>query len=81
MHTHPHNSNVKSEDSVAGSGRFNCPCHASIFNRFGEVKGGPAPRPLDIFPIEIDGDRVIVDTGAIITRGSFDESQSTNTCR
>ena len=73
----PWRADEQSEDSVAGSGRFNCPCHASIFNRFGEVKGGPAPRPLDIFAIEIDGDRVIVDTGAIITRGSFDESQLT----
>ena len=73
----PWRADEQSEDSVSGSGRFNCPCHGSIFNRFGEVKGGPAPRPLDIFPIEIDDDRVIVDTGAIITRGSFDESQLT----
>jgi cytochrome b6-f complex iron-sulfur subunit len=73
----PWRTDERSEDSVGGSGRFNCPCHGSIFNRLGEVKGGPAPRPLDIFPIEIAGDTVIVDTGTIITRSSFDESQLT----
>lgn len=73
----PWRADEESEDSVASSGRFNCPCHGSIFNRYGEVKGGPAPRPLDIFPIEVDGDKVIVDTGTIITRGTFDESQLT----
>ena len=73
----PWRADERSEDGVSGSGRFNCPCHGSVFNRFGEVKGGPAPRPMDIFPIEVDGDAVTVDTGTIITRGSFDESQLT----
>jgi cytochrome b6-f complex iron-sulfur subunit len=67
----------QSEDNLAGSGRFNCPCHGSRFDRYGTVKGGPAPRPLDIFPIKIDGGKIIVDTGTIITRGSYDESQLT----
>jgi cytochrome b6-f complex iron-sulfur subunit len=74
----PWRASEQSEDSLAGSGRFNCPCHGSIFDRYGVVKAGPAPRPLDIFPIEINGDTVIVDTGTIITRGSFDESQLTS---
>jgi Rieske Fe-S protein len=67
----------QSEDSLAGSGRFNCPCHGSRFDRYGTVRGGPAPRPLDIFPIEIDGGKVIVDTGTIISRSSYEESQLT----
>jgi cytochrome b6-f complex iron-sulfur subunit len=66
-----------SEDDLAAMGRFNCPCHSSIFDRYGLVHAGPAPRPLDIFPISIDGEEVVVDTGKIIQRQSFDKSQAT----
>ncbi len=58
-------------------GLFNCPCHSSIFNTEGEVLSGPAPRPLDLFPIEIVGNQVVVDTGDPIQRDSFDPSQAT----
>ena len=37
--------------------------------------GGPAPRPMDLFPISIEGGEIIVDTGTIIQRSGFDESQ------
>ena len=33
--------NWKSQEGV-----FRCPCHGSIFDKIGEVLGGPAPRPL-----------------------------------
>lgn len=49
-------------------GQFHCNCHNSLFNRRGEVIGGPASRPLDRMPITLVGEQVIVDTGTIITR-------------
>ena len=42
---------------------FECGCHGSQYNRVGEKKGGPAPRGLDMFPIEVNGGTVSVDTG------------------
>jgi cytochrome b6-f complex iron-sulfur subunit len=45
---------------------FECPCHGSKYNRVGEKKGGPAPRGLDRFPIEVDGDDVTINTGIVV---------------
>jgi cytochrome b6-f complex iron-sulfur subunit len=58
-------------------GQFHCACHSSLFNRAGEVTGGPAPRPLDIFPIEVVEDEVVVDTSNPIERQTFDPTQAT----
>jgi cytochrome b6-f complex iron-sulfur subunit len=44
---------------------FECPCHGSRYNRVGEKTGGPAPRGLDRFPVEVSGGVVTVDTGAL----------------
>jgi cytochrome b6-f complex iron-sulfur subunit len=47
---------------------YECPCHGSKYNKWGEWVGGPAPRGLDRFPSEIDGDgNLLVRTGALIT--------------
>ena len=57
-------------------GQFNCPCHSSLFNRQGEVTGGPAPRPLDIFPVSLKDGNLVVDTRHPISRERFDPSQA-----
>ncbi len=46
---------------------FECPCHGSQYNRVGEKKGGPAPRGMDRFPMEVNAaNELIVDTGQVI---------------
>jgi cytochrome b6-f complex iron-sulfur subunit len=45
---------------------FECPCHGSQYNQAGEKKGGPAPRGMDGFGMEVTGGVLIVDTGNII---------------
>jgi cytochrome b6-f complex iron-sulfur subunit len=56
-------------------GQFNCPCHSSLFNRLGEVTGGPAPRPLDFFPMRLEDGKLIIDTGRPTQRRQFDLAQ------
>ncbi|MEK7848514.1 MAG: ubiquinol-cytochrome c reductase iron-sulfur subunit [Chloroflexota bacterium] len=71
----PWRADEASEDDLSPRGRFTCPCHASIFDRYGRVKGGPAPRPLDMFPVTLQGHRVLVDTGKVVQRASYDDAQ------
>lgn len=54
--------------------QFHCPCHGSLYNRHGVVIGGPAPRPLDIMKVTVDGGNLVVDTGTITTRKQGDGS-------
>lgn len=52
---------------VGSNNRFECPCHGSKFSRDGFYIEGPAPRSLDSFKVEVQGETVIVDTGAKVT--------------
>jgi len=54
-------------------GRFHCPCHGSIFEMTGQKIAGPAPRSMDVMPVEITPEgKVVVDTGKIIQRINHD---------
>jgi len=50
----------------SSSQRFECPCHGSVYNVIGEYIQGPAARGMDRFEIQIQGDRVMVDTGSLV---------------
>ena len=41
---------------------FICPCHTTNFSIEGNVLGGPAPRPLDRFPVKMAGSRLLIGT-------------------
>lgn len=47
---------------------WECPCHGSRYNRWGEWMDGPAPRGMDRFRLEIsEGGRLLLDTSEIVT--------------
>ncbi len=77
--TVPWKPNDVSEDSLASSGRFNCPCHGSIYDRYGNIVTGPAPRPMDLFPVEVREGRVYVTTNptTAIVRSGVSPSDAT----
>ncbi|MFQ5473870.1 MAG: ubiquinol-cytochrome c reductase iron-sulfur subunit, partial [Dehalococcoidia bacterium] len=52
-------------DFLGRKGWFRCPCHNSTYTKEGGVLVfGPAPRPMDVFPIEVNEDlSLTVQTG------------------
>ncbi|MEX0667403.1 MAG: ubiquinol-cytochrome c reductase iron-sulfur subunit [Acidimicrobiia bacterium] len=50
----------------ATSQGFECPCHGSKYDGIGEYFGGPAPRNLDRFVVEIIDAQFIIHTGDIL---------------
>ena len=46
-------------------GWFRCPCHGSTYTRDGGIiVFGPAPRPMDVFPLKVeDNGNLVVETG------------------
>jgi Rieske Fe-S protein len=48
------------------SGRFECPCHGSVYNITGEYIEGPAPRGMDRFRLSIQNGHVMVDTASVV---------------
>lgn len=64
-------------DWNAAEGQFHCPCHGSLFDRYGRVTGGPAPRPLDLMEVEVVNGKVFVNTSKIIQRTDWSPDQAT----
>lgn len=56
-------------------GKFICPCHASSFNKYGEVLSPPATRALNTYPVTIENNKVYVDISEPIKRKEYNQSQ------
>ena len=54
---------------------FVCPCHSSVFDIYGDVVNPPAPRTLDMLPIQIINGNLQVAVGDNIPRKKFEETQ------
>jgi cytochrome b6-f complex iron-sulfur subunit len=60
-----------------GRDGFHCPCHGATYDRNGVVTAGPAPRPLDVMPLRLDGQgNAIVDTRVPQPRETHDPNDS-----
>ena len=53
---------------------FKCPCHASSFDRLGNVIKSPATRGLNYHKVIVENGKIKVDLGHFITRKEFDPS-------
>ncbi len=40
--------------------RLLCPCHAGTYDLSGSVTSGPPPKPLQEFPVKVEGDNIII---------------------
>lgn len=50
----------------SGEDQFHCPCHGSLYDKHtAVVKGGPAPKPLQLFHITDSNGTLIVDTNPL----------------
>jgi cytochrome b6-f complex iron-sulfur subunit len=61
----------------ATQNRFICPCHSSEFDITGNVTQAPAPRALDLYPVEIRNNMVSVNTAKPRKRTVFATDQVT----
>jgi cytochrome b6-f complex iron-sulfur subunit len=60
---------------VSEKNRFYCPCHASSFDVNGDFKDSPMPRALDLFNVQFEEGRVLVDTTCPNQREGYSPDQ------
>jgi len=48
------------------SGRFECPCHGSVFDIDGSYIAGPSPRGMDRYELILEGDRLVADLDHLV---------------
>jgi len=63
------------------TGWFRCPCHGSTYTKEGGILvAGPAPRPMDLFDLEVQSDKsVVVTTGVTVAIKGGPENPSKTT--
>jgi len=63
------------------TGWFRCPCHGSTYTKEGGILvAGPAPRPMDLFDLEVQSDKsVVVTTGVTVAIKGSPENPSKTT--
>lgn len=47
-------------DYDKGKSRLLCPCHAGVYNLEGNVVSGPPPKPLQKFPLKVEGEDIVI---------------------
>ena len=57
---------------------FECPCHGSKYNAVGEKQGGPSPRGMDRFAVQITSDNELVVRTASVMQGPPIGTNTTN---
>jgi cytochrome b6-f complex iron-sulfur subunit len=60
---------------IAARNQFECPCHASVFDNTGNVIKSPAPRALDLYPVNFEQTMIKNDISRPVKRASFPADQ------
>ncbi len=55
-------------DISGGNPTFHCPCHGGFYTPWGDVIGGPPPRPLWVPPQKLEGNKLVVGEPGFVER-------------
>ena len=63
------------------SGRFECPCHGSVFDIDGAYIAGPSPRSMDRYELTIEQDVLVADLDKLVAGPDKSDSPSPRPAR